>query len=280
MNAIVLIKHFINTIVWFLYQYKNEDFKNYLINNETSTRSIAILGNGPSLDKDLDRIKNINVDQFMVVNNFALSSLFFNLKPKYYIIVDPAYFFDEIFLKDDNEVWKKLMEVNWRLNLLIPFNNYVILQKKRHFIFQNKFIEITPLHIRSFNGFDLIKNILYKYNLSMPRVQNVVISSIFVSLNMNFKNIYILGVDHSWTKDIFVDYQNRVCITNKHFYNHEHESQPFYNIYGVQYKMHEILRDFAFMFEGYHELKKYSTKKNCNIINVTNNSFIDAFERF
>ena len=44
-------------------------------------------------------------------------------------------------------------------------------------------------------------------------------------------------------------------------------------------KLHEMLTKFVFTFQGYHILEKYSRQKKIKIINVTSNSYIDAFER-
>ena len=57
------------------------------------TKPILLLGNGPSLSLELS---NLNYDdyEFMVVNQFALSTYFNRLKPKNYIISDPMYFSD------------------------------------------------------------------------------------------------------------------------------------------------------------------------------------------
>ncbi len=44
--------------------------------------------------------------------------------------------------------------------------------------------------------------------------------------------------------------------------------------------MHEILIDFALMYKGYHEISNYAGYKKVNIINCTNGSSIDSFNRY
>lgn len=280
-SIIIFFQNIFKTIYWFLYQLKFENFKDYLKFNKFNNKKIAILGNGPSLSLDLVKINKQEVDYLCVVNNFALSYLFEELKPNFYTIVDPAYFFDEIKLEEDKIIWDIIGKINWELTLYIPYRYYKNFIKKYDYIHKNKFIKIIPIHINEYEGFNWLKIYLYKNNLSMPKSQNVIIPAIFNSINQNFSEVYILGVDHSWTKDLVVDDKNRVCTINNHFYNKKKlELTPFKTIYGNQYKMHEILRDFANMFEGYYQLSDYAIYKRCKIYNVTNGSFIDSFERF
>ena len=115
----------------------------------------------------------------------------------------------------------------------------------------------------------------------MPRPQNVVIPSIFIGINEGYKQIDLYGVDHSWTKEIRVNNNNQVCLINSHFFdNKTPELKPWHKGIGEPvYKMHEILRDLAWMFDGYYKLREYADNIGCRIINKTPDSFIDAFER-
>jgi hypothetical protein len=49
--------------------------------------------------------------------------------------------------------------------------------------------------------------------------------------------------------------------------------------YDEERKLHEILHKFYLTFKGYHEIKEYALKNNSVIYNLTEGSFIDAFER-
>ena len=103
---------------------------------------------------------------------------------------------------------------------------------------------------------------------------------IYVSINIGFSEVNILGSDHSWTKELFVNNENQVCLTDNHFYDKTKlEFNVFRRLDGSVYKMHEILRDYAYMFEGYHLLRKYGDYIGVKIYNRCSNTFIDAFER-
>ena len=53
----------------------------------------------------------------------------------------------------------------------------------------------------------------------MPRSHNVLIPTIMIALQLDFKKILLAGADHNWLKDIYVSADNRVFLTQKHFYD-------------------------------------------------------------
>lgn len=270
----------LKTIKWLWIQIKTEDFINYIKEINFEKKEIAILANGPSLLKDLNNFKDIENKELCVVNNFSTSEYFEKFKPRIYVLTDPSYFMDNIRLKVDEDAWKKIRDVSWNIYLFIPFYAFKLLKKRNDIILFNSNIHIVPFHVNEYNGFDLLNNILYDYSLTMPKPQNVLIPCIFNAINLHFSKIYLLGVDHTWTEKLCVDNYNRVCFRNEHFYdNNLPQYEPFLDIYGKQYKMHQILYDFSLMFKGYSTLNNYASKKGVKILNLTKGSFIDTFER-
>jgi hypothetical protein len=101
-----------------------------------------------------------------------------------------------------------------------------------------------------------------------------------ISINLGYKNIYLFGADHSWLKDIHVDENNLVLLTQKHFYNEKSaRPKPMTNTGKGVRKLHEVLKKFQITFKNYFLIEEYSRKKNSLIFNSTKNSYIDAFER-
>lgn len=267
---------------WILLQIKNENFKNYISNfNIINSKSIAVLGNGPSLNIDLDKINKNDIENFIAVNDFISSTIFNTIKPKFYILADPAYFDPEINNKNIEDTLKLLCEIDYELYLFVPFIYYKKFSKNNPSSILNKNLKLFPYHTNEYKGFEEISFYLYKSGLSMPKVQNVIIPAIFNSINLGYKKIYLLGVDHSWITDLRVDMNNRVCTIVRRFYDNNPENilTPFLKISKEPYKMHEILSDLSLTFHGYHILEKYSKKQKCKIYNLTSGSFIDAFEK-
>ena len=273
----------LSLVLWLFRQFKNENFKNFILYKEKST-PIKILGNGPSLNKVindpqflLDR-KNIH---YCVVNNSALSPLFKELKPEHYVLADPL-FFDRP--SRDTQVvplMKELLNVCWSMKLYIPFKHYNLIKTEMK---SNNNIQVIPFHTNKLNNNTKQKRTkfwLYKKGLSCPRIQNVIIGCIYCMINSGYKDISLHGVEHSWTNSLAVNNKNQVSLKDSHYYNTtEVKMEPWIRCSGEPYKMYEVLRDLAYMFEGYFELKEYADYiGNIKITNKTPNSFIDAFDK-
>lgn len=244
-----------------------------------------ILGNGPSLKGDLaDNFILLKSNKLFVVNNFAKSDYYIKLKPQYYVFADPAYWStEENSIVRNCKLTLEMIKDNteWEMKIFVPF---VALKNIwfRDFFKSNKNITLVTFNTTFIcdKGFEYSTLFFYKNNLAAPRIQNVLMSAIFISINIGLSEINILGSDHGWTKELFVNGENQVCIYENHFYDKEKKDfNVFKRLDGTVYKMHEILRDFAFMFEGYHLLKKYGNDLGVKIYNRTTDSFIDAFER-
>ncbi|MFA7288390.1 MAG: hypothetical protein WC055_05875 [Melioribacteraceae bacterium] len=243
-----------------------------------------ILGNGPSLNESLSNdLELLKTKELFVLNDFAISKYFEIIKPKYYVLLDPCYWSHKVekeFLDAGILILNTINDkVNWQMYILIPTAAYK--SKLYENIFsQNKNISIINFNSTSIFGFTQFKYFVFKNYLGMPPLNTVLGASIFIAINMHYNEINLLGAEHSWTKDIFVKEDNLVCLENPHFYDTaEIKYSPIRTAYGNYYTMHELLRDYAKMFEGYHILRRYSENLGIRILNRTKNSFIDAFDR-
>lgn len=250
--------------------------------NNKKSENIHILANGPSLNEDLsNNFEEIKNGDILVVNGFANSDLYVELKPSYYVLIDPLYWDDTISNSDmdyERMVLSKIVsETDWDLSLFVPAKGY----KHIEYIFRDN----TKIKIIRFNDFVLqtkwqkINFSFYKANLACPNLQNVLVASIFLAVNLGCRKISLSGTDHSWIKNITLNSKNEVCIKHDHFYDSEENLVPWMSNSGSIYKMHEILSDLATIFRGYYELSKYANVCNVEIINFTKGSYIDAFKK-
>ncbi len=249
----------------------------------------VLLGNGPSLTQSLkDHPEFINQRRLFCVNFFAVSQLYEQLKPSIYVIAAP-----EIGMKKaDNALLEKYADLfltisqktEWPVWLYLPFSvrksdffkSNIMKQLSRNHNIKVCFFNNTP--VEGFWGFCLF---LFRLNLGMPRPHNVLIPSIFMAINLSFFRIYLLGVDHSWLREIYVNENNDVLIRQKHFYDHDNSvPRPMLKKGQDKRKLHEVLIKFVYAFEGYFILEKYAQSRNVKIINATPGSYIDAFERY
>lgn len=246
---------------------------------------MVILGNGPSLQETLKNDVFLKEKALMCVNAFALSQDFQIVKPSYYLFVDPQFWQTKI-----NETTKKyidsiyesiIQKTNWELIILLPFDAKHIAHRFHQE--NNPFIKVHFFNKTSVNGFSFIRNLLYKWQWGMPVPQNVLIACIMNSISMGMKTIYLTGADHSWLESLHIGENNLLYIKHEHFtlLNKNYESlQIIKNIFtGQPIKLHEQLATLSMTFKNYHIIKKYATYRKVKIYNISNRSYIDAFER-
>lgn len=266
-GAQIIIKIY-NTIIWFVFQTIHYGFKNRL-EKPKENELITILGNGPSLREDINKI-DFGKGQFCVVNYFLDSSLFNSLKPQYYLLADPVFFQSETMIESIVE------KVHWEMQLFVPYIIWKKRFKKRTF----EWLKIIPYNDYSYQGFKCVKFWLYKKGWSMPTPQNVLVPSLFNAINMGYKEIRLYGADHSWTKSLCVTKDNVVCAIDSHFYDNKVSINPYWKgREGCYYKLYEFFRDLSKTFESYHQIREYAERVGSRIINCTEDSFIDAFDK-
>ena len=245
-------------------------------------KQVIILGTGPSLAETL--LKNLTVlkdNDTIGLNHFAEKEEFIILQPKYYVIGAP-----ELWLENLNDYYTqksiKLFSVindktDWPLTLFIGIDGRSSARLK--LISENKNITISYYNRTPIEGNESIRRLLYNCNLGMPRPHNVLIPSIMISIWMGYKQIYLVGADHSWHESLRILDDNTVQLAQKHYFDiKEHWNTMKYSGKRDR-KMHEIFEKWMLSFRGYFDIKKYATKKNIKIWNASYKSYIDAFDR-
>jgi hypothetical protein len=245
--------------------------------------NLIILANGPSLNDAIrDEDITLSNSDILCVNLFPLSRFWNLLKPQYLVILSLEFLYGKS--ENSNEKLLELNSVllsqtNWPVVVFVPYN----LNLQDHPISQittNSNITIQKINTTPVEGNIRIAHWLFQTNLGMPRPHNVLIPSLMLGINMGYRQIEIYGADHSWLKDISVDDKNRALINQKHFYDlNKTSSKPMHYKGARPRRLHEILHKFYLSFKGYHTIKAYSEIKGVRILNKTNGSFIDAFDR-
>ncbi|MCE9538853.1 MAG: DUF115 domain-containing protein [Bacteroidetes bacterium] len=241
-----------------------------------------ILGNGPSLKQSLQKYPDIFKKYPLIcVNSFSITEDYIRLKPAYYVLLDPGWWLSK------NEWESKVIETiktntSWKMTLFVPFGAKYS-KKITELEKQNSNITVHYFNYTVFKGFKGIAHFLFKKDLAMPQCQNVLVASIFLSINLKFKNVYLLGSDHTWHEHLYVNEENILCAKHVHFYENEEEIAyvPFYKGAHTKevFKVHEIFTSLGKVFLGYEILQKYAQYCKVNIYNATEISFIDSFER-
>lgn len=235
---------------------------------------IIIMGNGPSLRTMLDNNPEyLKQNTLMAVNFAANSNDIINLQPKYYIIADQHFFLGAE--KDDNvrKLWENIQKIDWEMTLCIP----VKYKKQLPPLPQN--LKIYCYNLTPAEGLPGFRRLCYDRGLAMPRPRNVLIPAIMVAMRLGFKDITIIGADHSWSKTLWVDNQNRVISVQPHFYKDNSKELDRVAQEYAGYHLHDIYKSLYIAFNSYHQIEDYARQRGVDIFNATTDSFIDAFRR-
>ncbi|MDE7419145.1 MAG: hypothetical protein K2N35_02935 [Muribaculaceae bacterium] len=240
---------------------------------------LIIMGNGPSLRETIANHSDLlKMSKTLAVNFAANADSYFELKPDIYVLADPHFFrVGEDGLSSDPNVrrlWENIAKTEWNMALYLPCK-----AKIPDSIKHNTCIKIKRYNLTPGEGLEAPVHWLYRKGLAMPRPRNVLIASIMIALREGYRDIYIVGADHTWSRDLWVDDKNRVISVQKHFYkDNDKEFERVAQEYAG-YHLHDILNSLTIAFRSYHQIAEYARKIGAKITNCTPGSFIDAFPR-
>lgn len=233
--------------------------------------ALIIMGNGPSLNETIaESAERLLKTDLLAVNFAANTPVFRQFKPRYYVLADPHFF--NAAQPNVEELKKNLRAVDWPMTLFIPFGC-------KPLNIENSNITVERFNMIGAEGFGSIKSRLYRWRRAMPRPRNVLIPSIMIAIWLGYKNIYIAGADHTWTKTLAVSDNNEVISIQPHFYKDEKTELNRAATVYKNVRIHEILESFSIAFKAYHDIERFARSQGVRVCNVTPGSFIDAFER-
>lgn len=219
----------------------NEKFK-----NAYEGERCFILGTGPSLANiSLRDIELLSKEKTFAVNSFYKASQFDLINPMFYCLMDNLYWgvssgvFGEISEKYNNS--NPIFITDIRAKSFIPESLQSIFLYAKHYPTRDM-------------RFDISKNL----SITM----NVVSFAILAAIYMGFKEIYLLGCDYN----LFCSRQKNHCYDD----HEEHTKLPTYNL-GFYLKYYHLTTEFHYL------IAKLSKKSNIKILNITENSLLDAY---
>ncbi|MDE6741867.1 MAG: hypothetical protein K2J58_06005, partial [Muribaculaceae bacterium] len=179
---------------------------------------LIIMGNGPSLrDTIADHLDVLKNSDTLAVNFAANADTYGELKPNLYVLADPHFFRTETDGKSSDanviRLWDNIAATYWKMTLYVPCK-----AKIPETIVNKENITIKRYNLTPGEGLAGPVHWLYRRGLAMPRPRNVLIASIMVALREGYRDISIVGADHTWSRDLWVDDKNRVISVQKHFY--------------------------------------------------------------
>lgn len=249
----------------------------YLISCKTRPISnngkVVLCGNGPSI-KNFEFEKYINNGyDICCVNFFPLdNTLFFKLKPRYYVCVDPAFHFEKKELTDDEiKLVNVFNQVDWSMK-------YVCLSN-RQLPINNKNIEFDYInHNVIKGGYNRWWKKMLDKNEATFGYQNVISAAIYYFIMSGVEKVLLTGVENDWHKELVVDENNEVFRVITHFYGNERISVTKAGeiAQGELYKYFQFYTNTLYQ---YNLLAQYSNDSNTEIINTCADSYIDVFRK-
>ncbi|BES62412.1 hypothetical protein [Dysgonomonas capnocytophagoides] len=281
-QIIKFVKDTVNCFFFLIRILVNGNLKNPLKRN-CQGRTIAILANGPSLKDVLDKLEKDeefkNID-FIVLNFFAFEDIFFKIKPKHYCFADPM-FFHQNHKKDIVQKLFDVMEnrIDWDINIYIPstgFTDFLEYSKLK-----NSYLHIVKMNVTEYSGYESFRHIFYKKGLAMPRIGTVANLAIFVALNKGYSYVHLYGVDHTFFDSLCINKNNILCNKDVHFYDsNDVDLKPILrNDNDIPWKISEYIEAISYMFSSHDLLAAYAQYLNIEILNYTQCSMIDSYNR-
>ncbi len=249
-------------------------------------KDAIVIGNGPSFKKSLNEAPSFFENKDLIcVNAFPATPEYELLKPSTLVWLDNAYYPKEgLPLREDiKELIEAIVKTTtWKLTIFLPQLSLSAPYLKA-LAQRNPNIQLCYFNYTIIKGFDWFSYFFYKRNIGMPLCQNVVVASIFFSINRKYKNIYLTGVENSFFKNIIVSEENEVYLQHSHFYS-DNKKDNITTVHKSPGSVEKaeiagVLTMAVKTFTGYKILRKYGDYMGATIYNITEGSYVDAFER-
>jgi len=188
------------------------------------------------------------------------------------LFVDPDVFNIQSCMYEQNiKLIQSLNKVFWEMYLFVPN-----VQRKSDILLKivNNNIRILSFNSNMVKGIRKIRHLFYRLYLGIPSSRNVSIPAIFNMINFNYKEINLYGMDHSWISTLFVDANNQLHEDDRHFFDKEKK-----NILEKNVNMSKLMAGYSLVFQAHELLNDYAISRSTKIINHSQNSFIDAYQK-
>ena len=268
-------------MIYSVFKYKKVDTNAW---DFDSFNKIMLLANGPSLKNDISSvIKESSVSEVYVLNYFAITEYFDEIKPENYVLTDRMFWNENAnddIKKDNEELFLLLNKVDWKMNIICPDSGYKSISDR---LAQNINIKVLKVHSvniefknEKINLFALNKNII------TPHFINGLVMVLWHAMHQKKQDIEIYGADFSLFKEYYIDQKtNELFNTASHFYkNTEAQNNASYKYPNEPKKMMHtrIYQQWSSFYQMYL-LSKLAKIRNIKVTNFSSNSFIDSFER-
>lgn len=235
--------------------------------NISKNQKALVLGNGPSQEY-ISKKKLVDFKKkgsLFFVNYWFLNKKLKNVIPNFLVISDLRLVSknNDPFFSYKNKILIKMIKKNKKMKIICPIR---VKQRLKNIINEDRIIAFCDSELRGISS--NIWPILPRGYISMT-----VYKALALANWMNFKKIYILGVDNTYPRNTYSDINNSIL-------NHEiHAGKKFKDTNIVNNSlsyntMADLFQELSILFR---DAKKFN-KKN-NIYNLDQYSLTDAFKK-
>ena len=252
--------------------------------SQQSFEKTIILANGPSLTLDIEKIiKKRPRAEVYVLNYFAVTKYFLDIKPEYYVLTDRLYWSQHVtteFKKDNENIFNCLDKVDWKMNLICPESGFEWISKR---LIENNNIRILKVHSVNIEfKNERINLFAINKNITTPNFINGLVMVLWHAMYRKKLDIEIYGADFSLFKEYYIDQKtNNLYSSASHFYkNTDAQNKSTYKYPNEAKKMlhNRLYQQWAAFYQMYL-LSKIAKIRKINVINFSSNSFLDCFQR-
>lgn len=258
---------------------------NFLVREQNlNSQPLIIMGNGPSLSNDMPGIQKRRSEvKLCVVNLFANSELFFQLRPDFYVLADPVYWRQDVGIQhqeDNQQLISNLLRVSWDMTVICPEEGFDYFSNVLRGNVNIK-IEKVKDNWMDFRT-DFVGVLALRSLFFTPNFVNVLVLALWSGIIKGFGEIEIYGADFSSFKAINIDQDsNQLTIGTPHFYTKDNERVVLQEKYpGQKVKLiHTRMYQIALAFKQMYLLSKLADRKGVSILNGSTFSYLDCFDR-
>lgn len=248
---------------------------------------MIVIGNGPSLNKSVELYGDIlKSSACLMVNHSASTDMYEFIRPKFYLLVDPAWKNPDIHPHKEavyHTIEAIVSKTTWPMTIIMPrsaMNGYAVREFQSNANLSVMFFEegwAIPAGISQIEA--------WNNNLVSPPGQTVLNSAIWLAIYWGIKETYIVGADTTWMEN------SRMDQTNNKLYEYDTHFYASQDVYGdmksrqkndfryLNISYSQSLMEMYNVIHGYEELEEYAKWKGVKVYNASEYSWIDAFER-